>query len=63
MPLYKDTEAAEILLDKIPRNEEVRKELQSVRKEARAKAKKVALKITAAERLQTSSVTGESLAG
>ncbi len=43
--LYKDTQAAEILLDKIARNEEVRKELQSVRKEARAKAKKVALKI------------------
>lgn len=43
--LYKDTESAEILLDKIQRNERVRKELQSVRKEARAKAKKVALKI------------------
>ena len=43
--LYKDTRAAEILLDKIARNEEVRKELQSVRREARAKAKKVALKI------------------
>ena len=44
--LYKDTEAAEILIDKILRNEKVRKELQSVRKEARAKAKKVALKIS-----------------
>ncbi len=43
--LYKDTQAAEILLDKIARNEAVRKELQTVRKEARAKAKKVALKI------------------
>ncbi len=43
--LYKDTDAAEILLDKIARNEAVRKELQTVRKEARAKAKKVALKI------------------
>ena len=43
--LYKDTEAAEILIDKILRNEKVRKELQSVRLEARAKAKKVALKI------------------
>jgi DNA gyrase/topoisomerase IV subunit B len=43
--LYKDTEAAEILIDKIHRNEKVRKELQSVRQEARAKAKKVALKI------------------
>ncbi len=43
--LYKDTAAAEILLDKIARNEAVRKELQSVRKEARVKAKKVAFKI------------------
>jgi DNA gyrase/topoisomerase IV subunit B len=43
--LYKDTESAEILIEKILRNEKVRKELQSVRKEARAKAKKVALKI------------------
>jgi DNA gyrase/topoisomerase IV subunit B len=43
--LYKDTDAAEILLDKIARNEAVRKELQTVRKEARVKAKKVALKI------------------
>ncbi|MDJ0622753.1 MAG: DNA topoisomerase IV subunit B [Desulfocapsaceae bacterium] len=43
--LYKNTEAAEILIEKILRNEKVRKELQSVRKEARAKAKKVALKI------------------
>ena len=44
--LYKDTESAEVLIDKILRNEKVRKELQSVRKEARAKAKKVALKIS-----------------
>lgn len=43
--LYKDTEMAEILIDKILRNERVRKELQSVRKEARAKARKVAFKI------------------
>lgn len=43
--LYKDTEAAEILIEKIMRNESVRKELQSVRKDARTKAKKVALKI------------------
>ncbi len=43
--LYKNTESADILIDKILRNEKVRKELQSVRKEARAKAKKVALKI------------------
>jgi len=43
--LYKDTESADTLIEKIFRNEKVRKELQSVRKEARAKAKKVALKI------------------
>jgi len=33
------------LLEKVQRNQKVRKELQSVRKEAKAKAKKVALKI------------------
>ncbi len=43
--LYKDSETAENLIDKILKNEKVRKELQSVRREARAKAKKVALKI------------------
>lgn len=43
--LYKDTESAQILIDKILRNEKVRKELQSVRTEARANAKKVAFKI------------------
>lgn len=43
--LYKDTDAAEELINKILRNEKVRKELQSVRKEAKAKAKKVAFKI------------------
>jgi DNA gyrase/topoisomerase IV subunit B len=43
--LYKNTEAAERMLEKIQQNEKVRKELQHVRKEARAKAKKVALKI------------------
>ena len=43
--LYKNTESAQKLLEKIQRNEEVRKELQSVRSEARANAKKVALKI------------------
>ena len=43
--LYKNSTTAEILMDKILRNEKVRKELQSVRKEARAKAKKVAIKI------------------
>ncbi len=43
--LYKNSERAEILISKILRNEKIRKELQSVRKEARAKAKKVAIKI------------------
>lgn len=43
--LYKDTESAQKLIEKILRNEVVRKELQSVRSEARANAKKVALKI------------------
>ncbi len=43
--LYKNSETAEMLIEKIQRNEKVRKELQSVRKEARAKARKVAFKI------------------
>ena len=43
--LYKNDEIAEKIIEKIQRNEKVRKELQSVRKEARVKAKKVALKI------------------
>lgn len=43
--LYKFPESAELLLDKTGRNERVRKELQSVRREAKAKAKKIALKI------------------
>ena len=43
--LYKHPETAELLLDKVQRNERVRRELQSVRREAKAKAKKVALKI------------------
>ncbi len=43
--LYKNAQIAERLIDKILRNEKVRKELQSVRREARAKAKKVAIKI------------------
>ncbi len=43
--LYKDTELAERVLEKVQRNQKVRKELQSVRKEAKAKARKVALKI------------------
>ena len=43
--LYKDTELADRVLEKVQRNQKVRKELQSVRKEAKAKARKVALKI------------------
>ncbi len=43
--LYKYPETADVLMDKVQRNERVRKELQSVRKEAKAKAKKVAFKI------------------
>lgn len=43
--LYKNTESAQQLINKINHNEKVRKELQSVRTEARANAKKVALKI------------------
>lgn len=43
--LYKDSELADRLLEKVQRNQKVRKELQSVRKEAKAKARKVALKI------------------
>ena len=43
--LYKFPEDAELLLEKVQRNEKVRKELQSVRSQAKAKARKVALKI------------------
>ena len=43
--LYKDSELADRFLEKVQRNQKVRKELQSVRKEAKAKARKVALKI------------------
>ena len=43
--LYRDTASAELLLEKIQRNEKVRKELQSVRKEARIKAKRIEFKI------------------
>jgi topoisomerase-4 subunit B len=43
--LYKYPVTAEVLLDKVFRNERVRRELQSVRREAKAKAKKVAFKI------------------
>ncbi|MEN8199957.1 MAG: toprim domain-containing protein [Thermodesulfobacteriota bacterium] len=44
--MYKDSELADRILEKVQRNQKVRKELQSVRKEAKAKAKKVALKIS-----------------
>ncbi|WP_457574795.1 DNA topoisomerase IV subunit B [Desulfolithobacter sp.] len=43
--LYKHPETAELLMDKVQRNERVRRELQSVRREAKAKARKVAFKI------------------
>ncbi|PIE60307.1 MAG: DNA topoisomerase IV, partial [Desulfobulbus propionicus] len=43
--LYMNPDVAEMLLEKVQRNEKVRRELQSVRREAKAKAKKVALKI------------------
>lgn len=43
--LYKDTARAEILIEKVLLNERVRKELQGVRREAKAKAKKVAIKV------------------
>ena len=43
--LYKHTELAELILDKIQQNAKIRKDLQDVRKEAKAKAKKVAIKV------------------
>ncbi|MDP2107382.1 MAG: toprim domain-containing protein, partial [Desulfobulbaceae bacterium] len=43
--LYKHTEMAELILDKIQQNAKIRKDLQDVRKEAKAKAKKVAIKV------------------
>ncbi len=43
--LYKNVDAAESMLEKVQRNEKVRKELQHVRKEAKAKAKKVTFKV------------------
>ena len=42
---YKNTELADVLIQKIQHNARVRKELQQVRKEAKVKARKVALKI------------------
>jgi len=43
--LYKYPETAEVFVDKVQRNERVRRELQSVRRDAKAKAKKIAFKI------------------
>ncbi len=43
--LYKESELAEVMLYKIQQNAKIRKELQSVRKEAKARAKKVTLRI------------------
>lgn len=43
--LYKNTEVADVILQKIQFNEKIRKELQNVKKIAREKAKKVAIKI------------------
>jgi len=43
--LYKHTDIAEKIIQKVQHNAKVRKDLQSVRKEAKAKAKKVAIKV------------------
>lgn len=43
--LYKETELSEVMLHKIQQNAKIRKELQTVRKEAKARAKKVTLRI------------------
>lgn len=43
--LYKHADIAEIIIQKVQFSAKIRKELQDVRKEAKAKAKKVALKI------------------
>jgi len=43
--LYKDSDLAELILQKIQQNAKIRKDLQSVRKEAKAKAKRVAIKV------------------
>ena len=43
--LYKSPETAEVFVDKVQRNERIRRELQSVRRDAKAKAKKIAFKI------------------
>ena len=43
--LYMYPETAEVFVDKVQRNERIRRELQSVRRDAKAKAKKIAFKI------------------
>lgn len=43
--LYKDADLAEVMLYKIQQNAKIRKELQSVQKEAKAKAKRVTFRI------------------
>nr|MBF0222622.1 type IIA DNA topoisomerase subunit B [Desulfobulbaceae bacterium] len=43
--LYKHTDLAEVLISKVQQNAKIRRDLQSVRKEAKAKAKKVAIKV------------------
>ncbi len=43
--LHKEPQAAEALLDKIKHNQRVRKELSAIKKEARERAKKVAIRI------------------
>jgi len=43
--LYKNEEAAEVIIQKVQQNAKLRKDLQSVRKEAKAKAKKAAIKV------------------
>ncbi|MDF1577870.1 MAG: DNA topoisomerase IV subunit B [Desulfobulbales bacterium] len=42
---YKNTDVADVIIQKIQHNAKVRKDLQQVRKEAKVKARKVALKI------------------
>ncbi|PIE56811.1 MAG: DNA topoisomerase IV [Desulfobulbus propionicus] len=43
--LYMYPESADVLMDKVQRNERVRRELQTVRREAKVNARKVAIKI------------------
>lgn len=43
--LHKDEESAKVILEKCTLNERIRRELQSVKKEAREKAKKAAIKV------------------